>query len=634
MRGAHMAMDMGRTCVYQCHVGLFDFAAPIVVDGKLYGIIVGGQVMPNTPSKENTYRMAEKLGIEPEVYWQAAQEVPVVGSAELKDAVERVYSLALLLSDIAGNKYKVLLANQEVGAASKMKSDFLANMSHEIRTPMNAVIGMADMALREELPPEAREYIIQIKRSGQTLLAIINDILDFSKIESGKMDITLGEYSPMEMVHDVANIIATRMGEKDVAFTIDVPPDLPGELMGDAVRIKQVIINLANNAVKFTSHGQVALKVTCKKTGEREQELSIMVMDTGIGIKDADLTRIFESFQQVDSKRNRNIEGTGLGLAISKRLVELMGGFMKVKSVYQMGSRFSFRVPQLMLHDVASPGVYNVEEIRAAGLIDNHFVWEQLKLDITRLGGTYLQLSGPQDLAGLNSQGIRYLFVDMPLYNEVIHAFAKEEPDITVVLMVRFHEDVKSDLDNLVVLKKPVYTYPLIGLFNHEDTHTLQSEDEKIVIDFEAPDAKILVVDDNEVNLSVAVGLMAPLHMQVETALSGERAIHMISGKHYDLVFMDHMMPEMDGIEAVQIIRGECGDNGTQPVIIALTANAMEGVREMFLENGFQDFITKPLDKKALNEALQKWVPKERRREPDTWEQSVEKMRKAKPAEQ
>ncbi len=610
-RGAHMAMDMGRTCVYQCHAGLFDFAAPIVVDGELYGIIVGGQVMPHAPSRNHIQRIAEKLGIDPQVYWEAAQEVPVVGSAELKEAVERVYSLAMLLSDIASNKYKVLLANQEVGAASRMKSDFLANMSHEIRTPMNAVIGMADMALREELPPEDREYILQIKRSGKTLLAIINDILDFSKIESGKMDISLGEYAPMNMVHDVANIIATRMSDKDVELTIDAPPDLPGELMGDVVRIKQIIINLANNAVKFTNHGQVALKVTCTRSGEREQQLSILVMDTGIGIKETDLVRIFESFQQVDSKRNRNIEGTGLGLAISKHLVELMGGFMEVRSVYEMGSRFSFSVPQLELHDVESQSVRNVGEVRTAGLIENHYVWEQLKLDITRLGGTYRQLNGEEELAGLRESGIRYLFVDRPVYSEAVHSFAKREPDITVVLMERFQEDFKSDLDNLIVIKKPVYTFPLIGLFNHEDMHTLQNEEEKIVIDFEAPEAKVLIVDDNEVNLTVAAGLMAPLHMQTETALSGEKAISMITDKHYDLVFMDHMMPEMDGVETTRIIRRMYPGYDDVP-IIALTANVMEETKAMFLVEGMNDFLAKPIEVRALLDMVRQWLPPEK----------------------
>lgn len=608
LRGAHMAMELGKASVYQCHAGLFDFAAPIVVDGKLYGIIVGGQVMASPPTKEHIYGVAKELGIEPEPYWEAAQKVPVVSSVELRESVSHIYSLAMILSDIASNKYQVLKANQEIGAAAQMKSDFLANMSHEIRTPMNAVIGMADMALRENLPPQAREYILQIKRSGKTLLGIINDILDFSKIESGKMDITMGEYSPMDIVNDVVDIIATRMENRDVELIMDVPPNLPGELMGDSLRIKQIITNLANNAVKFTHHGQVAIKVSCTKTGEREQELSVAVIDTGIGIKDIDLSRIFESFHQVDSKRNRNIEGTGLGLAISKQLVELMGGWLEVKSVYEVGSKFSFCIPQLQLHETETASVKEPDGIRTAGLIGNRYVWEQLKMDITRLGGSYWQLSGIEELQQLKDKDIRYLFVDMSEYNEDVHAFAKAEPDIMVILLERFHDDFKSDLENLLVFKKPLYTYSLIGLFNHEDVHALHSEDEVVMVDFEAPEAKVLVVDDNEVNLAVAVGLLAPLHMKVEKAYTGAEAIDMISAKHYDLVFMDHMMPKMDGVETTHIIRRMYPDYDNVP-IIALTANAMEETKAMFLVEGMNDFLAKPIEVMALFDKVRQWLP-------------------------
>ena len=316
---------------YRCHAGLVDFAVPIMVAGHKVGCFIGGQMLPDSPDEDKIRQVASDIGLNPDELMEAARKVSILKEEDVKNKVAALSTIANILSEIAFSKYQLNVKNAELMKSSNMKSDFLANMSHEIRTPMNAIIGMAEMALREELPPMAKEYVGQIKASGQTLLTIINDILDFSKIESGMMTINEAEYEPMSVVNDVANIIMTRIGNRELELTVDVDPNLPHELYGDNIRIKQIMINLANNAIKFTKMGNVHLQVDFRQTGEDMLDLYIAVSDTGSGIKESDMEKLFQSFQQLDSKRNRNIEGTGLGLAICKQLVSLMNGSIHVE---------------------------------------------------------------------------------------------------------------------------------------------------------------------------------------------------------------------------------------------------------------------------------------------------------------
>ena len=339
--GAELALKKGASSTYFCHAGLVDFAAPIIADGRMVGCFIGGQVLTEPPDISKIMQVADELGVDPASYIQAVMKVNIVEKSQIDKAASFLYTIANGLSNIAYHKYQLFQANIEIEKANRMKSDFLANMSHEIRTPMNAVIGMAEMALREDLPPAARDYITQIKASGKTLLTIINDILDFSKIESGKMNIIPVEYEPMSTIHDVANIITTRIGSKNVELILDIAPDIPYKLFGDSIRFKQILLNLANNAVKFTKHGRVLLKIYAGPVENGETVLHASIEDTGIGIKKEQIGRLFRSFEQLDSKRNRNIEGTGLGLAISKLLLTLMHGTISVKSTQGKGTSFT-----------------------------------------------------------------------------------------------------------------------------------------------------------------------------------------------------------------------------------------------------------------------------------------------------
>lgn len=608
--GAEKAGRAGVSCAYYCHAGLVAFASPIMAHGCMVGCFVGGQVSTIPLDEEKLRKVAEEIGTDAEGLISAAKDIRIVDKKSIEKVSNALYTIANILSEIAYSKYEVNIKNMELRKSSNMKSDFLANMSHEIRTPMNAVIGMAEMVLREDLSPTAREYVGQIKSSGQTLLTIINDILDFSKIESGMMDISDVEYEPMSMINDVSNIIMTRIGSKNLELTVDVNPELPSKLYGDNIRIKQVMVNLANNAVKFTKMGNVNVKVDFWQVSDDMIELLVAITDTGSGIKESDMDKLFRSFQQLDSKRNRNIEGTGLGLAICKQLVTLMNGKIHVDSEYGKGSTFSFVVPQKVT-DIQYSVEKLTEKVMAAGLIQSEYIAGELAQDMEKLGVFYVQLDSEENLSWIRERNIGYLFVEQPLLTEAVQYFLKLNPDINGVLLTNYRSVRTYDLPNLRVVKKPLYILGLSNIFHGREDNAAFSMMEAEDFDFEAPAAEILVVDDNAINLTVVKGLLGPLQMKIDTALSGKDAVLKVTDKRYDIIFMDHMMPEMDGVETTRVIRRMLGENGQVP-IIALTANAVEGTAEMFISEGMNDFVTKPIEMRVIVSKLRKWLPPEK----------------------
>lgn len=609
-QGTEMVKDKGETIIYTCHAGMLDFAAPIVVEGQLIGCFLGGQVLQEEMDEELARKNALEIGVDPEEYLAAARELPVCTYERLRSSANFLYCIGNMLSHIAYKKYHIQLANREIEREANMKSDFLANMSHEIRTPMNAVIGMAEMALREKLPPAAREYINQIKTAGNSLLTIINDILDFSKISAGKMDINMVEYEPLSSINDITNIIMTRIGAKNLELIVDCDPNIPYQLMGDNIRIKQVVMNLANNAVKFTREGRVSVKISYTQKSEREIILHFSVNDTGIGIKEEDMEKLFQSFQQVDSKRNRNIEGSGLGLAISKQLVTLMNGQIRVESEYGKGSTFSFDIPQLVLQDRPSIEIEDSSQ-KVAIMCENEYVKESLQRDLGRFGITYFVKEPSSSMEVLQEEKVDVCFVDFPLFANEVREFVEQNSSITFVLMVGFDTSIVYNIPNLIVVKKPIYSLNMGAILNHKNLYVDYDPSQKQEFTFIAPEAEVLIVDDNEVNLSVAAGLMKPLQMNIETALGGKEAIEKISQKHYDLIFMDHMMPDIDGVETTHIIRRFHEEYNDVP-IIALTANAVEEMRSMFLCEGMNDFLAKPIELPVLLSKLRQWLPEEK----------------------
>lgn len=607
INGAELSRKSGNSIAYRCHAGLVDFAAPIMANGEIVGSFIGGQVLVEPPDIPTIRKTAEELGIDPDEYEAAVKKVPLVSEEQVEKAAHFLYVIASALSSIAYKSYELHKSNIEIEKASHMKSDFLANMSHEIRTPMNAVIGLADLALREEMPHAVREYIHQIKASSKNLLVIINDILDFSKIESGKMDIIEVEYKPLSIIQDLASIVNSRIGDKDIEFTMDISPDLPKNLYGDNVRIHQIILNLLTNAVKFTHQGEVHFKMEFELLDEKTVSMKVEISDTGIGIKKEDMHKLFNSFQQVDSKRNRNIEGTGLGLAISQQLLHLMGGKISVRSEYNKGTTFFFEVPQKIVDP--TPMIPQLEKpLKAAVLLENQYVKAQLIRDLNRIGAEYVDLV---DNCSYDDLQVDYFIIGKMFFTQAIQDFVRSRPNMHCLILVSYDSIDVIDIPNVRVISKPAYSLSLYNAMGIQDIDLDSDSTEGETFAFIAPEARILIVDDNSVNLTVASGLFEPLKMKIDTAKSAAEAIDKIHKVKYDLVCMDHMMPEVDGIEATHIIRRLVPSYNDVP-IIALTANVVGGAREMFMREGMDDFIAKPIDLKDAVAKFRKWLPKEK----------------------
>ncbi|MBR4096329.1 MAG: response regulator, partial [Oscillospiraceae bacterium] len=509
---------------------------------------------------------------------------------------------------------------KQLESASSAKSDFLANMSHEIRTPMNAIIGMCELILREQDVSESvRDNCFNIQSSSRSLLSIINDILDFSKIESGKMELIEAEFNIASMLNDVINMTMTRKGQKKIEVMVHADPDIPCGLIGDEVRIRQIMINLMTNAIKFTDEGAVTLNVSFSRQ-DYGVNLRIAVEDSGIGITEENLEKLFDSFQQVDTKKNRTIEGTGLGLAISKRLVTKMGGFINVSSVYGEGSVFSFVIPLKVSDNKPFISVNNPEKLNAAVYID----FSKFKLvSIERQYMSLMNEMSHQLQVKMQHTHDFDTLKKMIDTNRITHCFiGKEEyiahKDYFIDVAKRVNVTIVQDMLNSVQVPteikcvfKPFYTMSAAAALNNESITTNLSERRGSTTSFSAPKARVLIVDDNLINLKVAVGLMRPYNMQLMTVDSGKAAIAMLRSQDFDIVFMDHMMPEMDGVEATKLIREMEGDYFKKLPIIALTANAVNGVREMFIESGLNDFIAKPIELSALDRVLKTWLPHE-----------------------
>lgn len=405
-------------------------------------------------------------------------------------------SMVASMDALRESNAQVEKAKEEAIRASRAKGDFLARMSHEIRTPLNAILGMNELISKEAEDEELRGYAVDAYRAAENLLNIINDILDFSKIESGKMNIIEDDYEFEGIVRDLYTIFSFKTEEKEINLSVSIDENIPKVLVGDYIRIKQVLINLMSNAVKYTMEGTVSLKAELLEKSEGVASLRFIISDTGKGIRKEDISKLFEAFERVDEKNNRNIEGTGLGLNIVIQLLELMNSKLEVESEYGQGSQFSFVLQQKI---------------------------------------------------------------------------ADEEP---------------------------------IGEFTLQRPKQVIGENTELIY---APNAKILVVDDNMVNLRLFVGLLKKTGVKITQAKSGSEAVEYCRNTRFDMIFMDHMMPQMDGIEAMHHIREEESQNN-DTVMIALTANAIKGSLEMYLKEGFDDVVFKPSTQEILNDKLKKYL--------------------------
>ncbi len=506
----------------------------------------------------------------------------------------------------------VEIKKRDAEAASKAKADFLANMSHEIRTPMNAICGMSELLMQTSLSPLGAEYVNTIKSASDNLLNIINDILDFSKIEAGKMELIEQEYNIVSQMNDIQNVVTTRIGEKNIAFIVEVNPDMPVLLYGDDVRVQQILLNLLTNAVKFTQHGRILLSFDYKDIGKDQLLLQMKVSDTGMGIKEEDKSKLFTAFTQLDMERNKNIEGTGLGLAITSQLIKKMNGTITLDSEYGVGTTFTVEIEQGVRDFAPCSQALTEREKKQVHIYEENPYYREglLKLFASlRIAADAYDTMPELQNALKNTEG-EYVFFDYLKAIDVVSGLAAELTNVSWVAMAGINDKIQERREvKIQYIHKPISLYSAIPLLQGEDISATRAR-RSVISRFYAPDARVLVIDDNMANLKVAEGLLGQYRVQVVTATGGEETLSILEhDKQYDILFVDHMMPGMDGVELVHRIRETEDDFMKNVPVVALTANAIKGVQDMFLSNGFDDFLSKPIEIKRLGQVMRKWIP-------------------------
>ena len=506
---------------------------------------------------------------------------------------------------------KEIAARIEAEEANKAKSSFLANMSHEIRTPMNAICGMAEILGKSPLNPLEREYVNTIQEASKSLLSIIDDVLDFSKIDAGKLELLPEEYYFDQMIMAVEDIIAARLQEKDIRFEVSIADNVPKRLKGDRGKIHQILINILGNAVKFTERGKIALDISFQSISENQLRIEFLVTDTGIGIKQEDMGKLFSYFSQVDTTRNRKVEGTGLGLALSKRLTSLMNGDITVTSEYGVGSTFKVEVQQELLEAYDESEKENADGYQAYIYEDDYDVRWYLTRLLSQAGISSVFLNDVEQLNALKEKNFDPVKTILFYSYEKNYQVVKDAmvPFRTIALM-EYYTVARGDQPITYYLRRPFDIFRIRKvIFDPDVSKVIQPEKQKVSF----RNTRVAVVDDNKVNLKVTATLLREFSVIPEAFASGAAVLKALEmGREYDVIFMDHMMPEMDGVEAAKRIRSMGTDYTERAIIIALTANAIDGVEKEYLDAGMNDCLFKPVSSEQLKEKLLNYVSAEK----------------------
>ena len=607
----HLFQSMSEmTDTIQCSDGrvIERFSSPLVRDGNLRGRVWSFRDITERKRAEDSIRRAKEDTEE--------------ANRQLEQAVEHASRMA-----------------QEAEIANKAKSEFLANMSHEIRTPMNGVIGMTGLLLETALTAEHYEYAQTIRTSADSLLSIINDVLDFSKIEAGHMDLEVLDFDLRTTVEDVTDMLAVRAHDKGLELSCLVYPDVPALLCGDPGRLRQILINLTGNAIKFTEQGEVFIRVTREEETDKDITVRFSVTDTGIGIPADYEAFLFKSFTQADASITRKYGGTGLGLAISKRLAELMGGRMGVESREGKGSTFWFTVllgkqPEDRKTDIVIP-----EDIRGQRIliVDDHATNRLVLRELLRSWDCRFEEAENGDqalerlreaLAGNDPFRMALVDMQMPVMDgATLGQKIKADPDLNPTRLIMLTSVGKrGDASRLkaigfsAYLNKPVkksHLYDCLVTVLGISSTPSKERSTPIITRHGLEEAKkkrvrILVAEDNVVNQKVALRMLQKLGYRADAVADGREAVMALETIPYDLVLMDVQMPQMDGFEATGVIRDPASRVRNHRIpVIAMTAHAMKGDREKCLEAGMDDYVSKPVTALALNEILEKYLPGE-----------------------
>ncbi|MFP3041570.1 response regulator [Treponema primitia] len=574
--------------------------------------------MRESPDSISMYSMRNSDGVRVIAFYRKMFNGWYIGISTPRSSYFRdVYIMACVLSVIGFFMMVILcfflirlnIAKSRSDEENKAKASFLSKISHEIRTPIHSIMGISEIILRKDISEEVYEYVSIIKHAGDKLLSSINDILDFSRIESGQVSVASRKYQIASLINDAVNVVCLRMADKRIDFFVNMGRAIPAELFGDDDRIRQILNNLLDNAVKYTQKGYIALGIRGERLERGRLKLIFAIEDTGIGILPGDIENLFREFLRVDVRGNKI--GARQGLSIANSFCRDMGGAITVESEYGKGSIFTASVIQTFEDDRPAAQVSAPEAKRVLAFEERPYHAASLTGAFRSIGIDLAYAKDPGELQqALAGKGYDYVFVPSKYAADCISSLGDGDPSTPLVIMTEPGDSISYR--NRGTIRLPIYSCTLANFLNEVESSPAHHDRRP---GFSAPGARVLIVDDISTNIRVAAELMAPYGMQIDSCFSGGEALELVQKNRYDLVFMDHMMPGMDGITATARIRSlhRKGDTYYQelPVII-FTANAIFGQKELFLKNGLNDFLAKPIDVQKLDEILRNWIPKEK----------------------